>query len=97
MEQGNGLFTLGQGGHMKIPAWVKAELTTRLAIHTAQAIGGAITATAVDVPALTQGQLTVDSASQLLAGVVIQTAMVALSQFVSKLRARRAAKKAKQP
>ena len=80
----------------KLPDWLKAELTTRLMLHTAQAIGGAITATAVDVPALTHGTLTVDSASQLLAGVLIQTATVAISQLVSKIRARRAAKRAQQ-
>jgi len=78
---------------MKIPPWVKAEITTRLIVHTAQAIGGAITATSIDVPALTQGRLDVDSVSQLLAGVLIQTATVGIAQLVSKIRARRAAKK----
>ena len=78
---------------MKIPQWVKAELTTRLAIHTSQAIGGLLTGTSVDIGALSNGQLDVQSFSQLAAGVVIQSATVALSNWIAKRKAKRAAKK----
>jgi hypothetical protein len=78
---------------MPVPNWLKAEITQRLILHTAQAIGGAITATSVDVPALSRGELSVDSFAQLAAGVVIQTATVGVSQLVAKIRARRAKRK----
>jgi len=61
-----------------------------LARHTAQAIGGAITASAIDLPALTHGQLDVQSFSALLSGVAIQTAVYWFARF----KAKRAQKKA---
>ena len=79
---------------MKIPDWARKEITQRLVLHTAQAIGGALTASSVDVPALSHGELNVDSFSQLVAGVIIQTATVAVSQLVAKWRARRAYRRA---
>lgn len=81
---------------MKLYEALKAELTQRVIMHTAQAIGGVLTATAVDLPALSEGRLTVDSFSRLAAGVIVQTATVAGAQLMAKWRERQAIAKATQ-
>jgi hypothetical protein len=65
------------------------EFAKRLLVHTCQAIGGALTVTSVDAPALAQGRLDIDNFAQLAAGVLVQTGVVAFATW----RARRKAKK----
>ena len=61
--------------------------------NTVQAIGGVITASGVDIGALSHGQLTVDSFSAVATGAIIQSAAYAWSCFDDWRRARKAAAK----
>jgi len=70
-----------------IKAKALAALTSQLTLHTAQALSAVITAAAVDVPALSHGQLDVTSFSQLAAGVLMQTATWAIAHYVVKAKA----------
>lgn len=63
-----------------------AAFTAQLTLHTAQALSAVITAAAVDVPALSHGQLDVTSFSQLAAGVLMQTAVWAVAHYVVKAK-----------
>lgn len=66
-------------------------------MHTAQAIGGVITFTAVDVGALSHGQYDTTKFSQLAAGVLVQSAVVLAAHFMASWRKRQAVEKVTGP
>lgn len=74
---------------MKIRDAIKAELTTRVLVHTSAALGGVLTWAGVQP----QNGISVDDMSTALAGIALQTATVAVGQLISKIRARRARKR----
>jgi hypothetical protein len=74
---------------VKVPKLLQSVILRTVTTHTAQAIGGALTASAVDLPALSEGQLSIESYSLLTAGVLVQTGVALFDAMRKRIKQRK--------